>query len=93
MTKHVVVTVFDSAARTFGPPMLVSHPGLSIRQFTNEVNRADEKNPLFTNSEDFELYQVALFDDETCRFDPFMKDGVPTPELLITGKNVKRTVN
>lgn len=93
MTKHVLVSVKDSAAQTFGPPFMVPHPGVAVRGFQNEVNRPDEKNPTFTNPEHFELYVIGYFDDETGLLTHVVKEGVFMPELLINGLNAKRTVN
>lgn len=87
MTKHVLVSIRDRAAETFGFPYCVPHAGVAMRTFINEVNRIDERNALNTNPEDFELYHLGLFDDATGQVEMFQR-----PELQAVGKDVKRTV-
>lgn len=93
----VAVSVRDRAAETFGPPFFVPTEALALRSFAQEVNRPDEKNPMFNNSEDFELYRCGTFDDQTGLYAPEGAEGpdgkfVPRPKLLAVGKDVKRTI-
>lgn len=68
MTILAICAVFDTAIQAHAQPMFVSADGQATRSFTNEVNRADEKNVLYTNPNDFELYHLGLFNDETGEF-------------------------
>jgi len=63
--KHVIVAVRDRAADTFGRPFFVSAVGQAIRSFSDEVNRADKDNPLWNHPEDFDLYELGSFDDDS----------------------------
>jgi len=63
--KHVVVAVRDRAADTFGRPFFVAAVGAAIRSFSDEVNRADKDNQLFNHPEDFDLYEIGTFDDDS----------------------------
>jgi len=63
--KHVMVAVRDRAADTFGRPFFVAAVAQAIRSFSDEVNRADKDNQLFNHPEDFDLYEVGSFDDDT----------------------------
>lgn len=96
MTAHIVVSVRDRAADTFGPPYVVPHAGVAVRSFTNEVNRADEKNPLYMNPEDFELWELGSFEDSTGRFTTTppsnVRDQTPYPHLLVVAKDVKKSI-
>lgn len=91
--KFFAVCVKDLAADTFGAPFTVPRPEVALRQFANEVNRVDEKNPMFTNPEHFELYQVGMFDDETAFFVAECHEGTMRPKLLARAQELKRVVN
>lgn len=93
MAKFVSISVRDSAAETFGPPFFVPNPAVGVRNFANEVNRMDEKNPLFTNPGDFELYQLGVFDDVTGFYYPEMEADSQRPKLLARGVDLKRVIN
>ncbi|WNK14640.1 MAG: nonstructural protein [Microvirus sp.] len=65
MTMLTVCAVYDSAIHAFGRPIYVPASGAAIRSFQDEVNRDDKDNQLHKHPDDFELYQLAIFDDET----------------------------
>jgi hypothetical protein len=82
--KHIICTVYDRAAETYARPMFVPSIGVAIRSFTDEVNRNDSNNQLFNHADDFDLYELGEFDDQTSRI--FMLD---LPKVLILGKQAK----
>jgi hypothetical protein len=82
--KLVLCTVKDRAADAFGRPMFVSSVGVAIRSFSDEVNRKDPENQLFNHPDDFDLYELGEFDDNTGLF--ALHDQ---PKLLSLGKQVK----
>ena len=68
MTVLYVVAVRDSAVRAFNRPVFVPTIGVAVRSFADEVNRKSEDNQMFRHPDDFELWSLALFDDETGEF-------------------------
>lgn len=81
--KHVVVSVRDRAADTFGRPFFVPAIGSAIRAFTDEVNREAPDNPVYNHPEDYDLYEVGTFDDDS-------GDLVPSkPRMVAVGKDVR----
>lgn len=84
--KHVVVSVRDRAADTFGRPFFVSAVGAAIRSFADEVNRADKDNPLFNHPEDFDLYEVGSFDDDSGGLVAIQ------PRMVAVGKDLVKSV-
>ena len=62
--KYQVLVVYDSVAAVYGQPMFAGSVGAAVRGFSDEVNRADEKNPFFMHPDDFELYVIGEFDDQ-----------------------------
>lgn len=77
----VVVSIFDLAAQSYGRPVFIPSQGLAIRSFSDEVNKPDGGD-LHNHPEDFVLYELGGFDDNTGRFN--LHDD---PKVLITGKN------
>lgn len=81
-----VVAVFDSAVQAYAPPIFVPARGLAVRSFTDEVNRQDQNNALFSHPDDFELRILAMFDENTGEFHK-LPEG---PEVLVRGKDVRK---
>lgn len=60
------VAIFDRATEYFARPAFVHRPAEAIRSFTDEVNRKptpDAPNQLFSHPNDYELWQLGLYDD------------------------------
>jgi len=82
--KQVVCAVFDSAAGVYGRPIFVASRGVALRSFTDEVNRRTPENPMSEHPEDFSLFLLAEFDDNSGEF--FSAGS----ECLVRGKDVIR---
>jgi hypothetical protein len=80
----VIVSVRDSAAEAFGRPMYLQSLGVAIRSFTDEVNREDKDNQLFNHPDDFDLYELGVFDDSIGKYE--IRDN---PSIIVRGKDVK----
>jgi len=81
--KLKLYSIRDIQTNQYGNPMTLVSNGQAIRTFSTEVNREDKTNMMYTNPEDFELYQVGEFETET---------GIITatqPEQIATAKNLK----
>jgi hypothetical protein len=64
--------------------MFVPSVGVAIRSFSDEVNRKDPENQLHNHPDDFDLYELGEFDDNTGLFALHEQ-----PKLLSLGKQVK----
>ncbi|QXP07903.1 MAG: nonstructural protein [Arizlama microvirus] len=82
--KLTLCTVKDRAADAYGRPMFVPSTGIAIRSFSDEINRQAEDNQMYNHSDDFDLYELGEFDDNTGLFS--LHDQ---PKLLTLGKQVK----
>lgn len=83
MTTQYVVAIWDSAVQGYGRPFFVPTAGAAVRSFRDEVNRAHEENQMHRHPEDFELHELARFDDETGVFTPYER------VTLLRGKDAK----
>lgn len=75
-----ILAVRDRCIDGFFTPMHVVALGAGIRAFIDEVNRADQNNPLYRHPDDHDLYHIGDYDDST---------GVLIPcsiRMLLTGK-------
>lgn len=81
---QIICAVKDRAADAFGRPLFVPSVGLAIRSFSDEVNRSDSENQMFNHSDDFDLYEIGSFDDNTGIIECHAQ-----PKLLSLGKSVK----
>jgi hypothetical protein len=82
--KQIICTVKDRAADAYGRPMFVPSAGVAIRSFSDEINRNNADNQLFNHPDDFDLYELGEFDDNTGLFALHEQ-----PKLLSLGKQVK----
>jgi len=82
--KLIICTVKDRAADAYGRPMFVPSTGVAIRSFSDEINRNNADNQLYNHPDDFDLYELGEFDDNTGLF--ALHDQ---PKLLSLGKQVK----
>lgn len=80
--KLYVFCVKDRATDAYGTPMFLQAAGQATRSFTDEVNRAGEDNQLFKHPDDFDLYELGVFDTDDGSFDCFV------PRLMARGKDV-----
>lgn len=69
MARLFVVAVWDSAVQAYNRPFYVPATQLAVRSFTDEVNRQDEKNPMFGHPDDFELRLLATFEEDSGKFE------------------------
>ncbi len=82
--KYVVVSIKDRAADAFGRPAFVPSVGVAIRSFSDEINRSDSENQMYAHPDDFDLFELASYDDSTG-----IVEMLAQPKLLILGKNAK----
>lgn len=78
-----VVCVKDRAAEVYNRPFFVPHRNVAVRDFTDEINRSDAQNPLNKHPDDFDLYLLGQFDDNT---GAFISEGAP--QVLVRGKDL-----
>lgn len=79
-----IVCIRDRAADVFGMPNFVTSIGMAIRSFGDEINRQAQDNPLHKHPEDFDLYELGVYDDATATFE------CGTPRQIAVGKDLVR---
>jgi hypothetical protein len=82
--KLVIVAVKDRAAECFARPMFVPSTGVAIRSFSDEVNRAADDNQLYAHPDDFDMYELGIFDDFTGQF-----TLSENPSIIASAKQIK----
>jgi len=80
----VIVAVKDRAADAFMRPFFVPTANMAIRSFMDEVNRDAPDNQLFAHPDDFDLYEIGIFDDSNGRI--ISHDDM---KVLMLGKQAK----
>ncbi len=78
-----VISCKDRAADVFNRPFFVPHRNVAIRDFTDEVNRKADDNQLSNHPDDFDLYLLGQFDDNTGKF-----IQLEDPVVLVRAKDV-----
>ena len=64
---HKIYTVFDHKAEAYLPPFYMQTKGTAIRSFTESCN--DHTTTFHKYPEDFTLFELGEFDDQTSTFD------------------------
>lgn len=59
----ILFAVRDSAANVFGRVFQAPTVAFAIRAFSDEVNRVDPENTLFSHPADYNLYRLGTYDD------------------------------
>lgn len=83
---QVLVSVKDTAAQAFMRPFFVPTVAVALRAFRDEVNKQDSNDDLARHPEDFELYELALFDDSNGQLEVF------EPRLVARAKDLKESL-
>ena len=78
-----VVAVRDRAADAFMRPFFVPTIGMAVRSFQDEVNRANPDNSMWVHPEDYDLYSLCQFDEDSGQF---VSDG-RGPRMVAVGKD------
>lgn len=65
--KQPVCAVFDKKTGLYSNPFTLRHIGDAIREF--DIIRKDTNTKIGKNPEDFELFQLANFDEELGQFE------------------------
>ena len=79
-----IVSIKDRAADAFNRPFFVPTANMAIRSFMDEINRDHPDNQMFAHPDDFDLYEIGIFDDSTGRIDSYVD-----MKLLMLGKQAK----
>lgn len=79
--RYKVCSIRDRAADVYSQPMFFNSLGSAVRAFGDEVKRPADNNNLNKHPEDFDLYHLADFDDETGEFE------VIRPTMVAVGKD------
>lgn len=82
---RIICAVYDSAANAYGQPFFVPAVGLATRSFIDEVNREAPDNTVYVHPDDYTLFRIGAFDDETGQLVP------EKPTSLLRGKDAKRS--
>lgn len=83
MPRLQVVSVRDRASDCFGRPFFTPSIGTAIRSFSDHLNGTDDTE-MVKHPEDFDLYHLAEFDDESGVFECLVK-----PKQIAIGKDLK----
>jgi hypothetical protein len=61
--KQQIYSIHDSKAEAFLPPFFLNNKHLAIRAFTDGIN--DPNTSLYKHPEDYSLFHLGEFDDDT----------------------------
>lgn len=80
--RYKVLTVRDRAIDAYGQPFFSTSVGGAVRSFADEINRAADGNQLHKHPEDYDLFLLGEFDDESGEFESHR------PQQVAVGKDL-----
>ena len=81
-----IYAVKDLAVQAFGNPFVTRAQGEAMRSFQDEVNKKDGQSAIAQHPEDYELYKLGEWDDNTGVITPQTPELVARAKDLITGE-------
>lgn len=81
---YKIYAIRDSKMEAFNRPFVLPADGAAIRAFQDEINNKDSE--LSKHPEDYDLYCVGLWDEETGIISEGKTDRIATGESLIYRK-------
>lgn len=91
--KLKVFSVFDSKAAYFGNPFYEQREASAVRAFSDAVNSNVEGNLWSKHPEDYSLFLLGEFDNETGSYDCCKPMNLVTASALKSAYNAPATVN
>lgn len=82
--RKVICAVRDAKAEVFGRPIFVNTVGEAVRIFTDEVNRTSSDNVYANHPEDFALYELGTFDDNSG-----LINALPIVKIIVQADQLK----
>lgn len=79
-----VFSVYDVASAAFGRPVFLTARGAAVRAFSDQINSGSREDIVSTHPEDFQLYELGVFDDSTGIFD--LKSR---PDRVVNGADLR----
>lgn len=79
-------SVKDNKAGTYGTPFFQPGDVQATRIFSAEINRAAADNLLYTHPDDFDLYELGSYDEQTGQV------STDNPSLLFSGQKAKKII-
>ncbi len=87
--KLEIYSIRDNAAQTFGHPMFAPTNNVAERNFGASVNREDSMNAAFLAPQDFDLFHLGTFDDQTGKL-TYLESG---PHHITNGQKLAKQVS
>ena len=81
-----VFSVFDAKASVFGTPFFMQREAMALRAFGDLAN--DVKSSICLHPEDYSLWEVGSFDDETGTLVPQKPRNLVTAAALVRPKGI-----
>lgn len=82
--KLSIVVMKDTAVQAFMAPQAVQHRNAMVRAVGDAMKNTENKADYVKHPEDFELYEVGTFDDQTGKLE------AKEPELIVRLKDLVR---
>lgn len=71
--KTAICAVYDMTANLYGAPFSATNEQVAIRQFQAELTNVQANGPMQTHPQDFKLFALGTFDNETGTYDLYQQ--------------------
>lgn len=91
--KLKMFSVFDSKAAFFGQVFMEHSEGVAFRSFTDSCNSDDPRNGFALHPEDYSLFYLGEFDNETGEFDSVKPRNMVTASAVRVSPALQPTLD
>ena len=60
-----IVSVYDTVAKVYGPPLAFLNAGEGVRWFSDMVNNPQDQSNIYKHPKDFVLFELGSYDDQS----------------------------
>lgn len=86
--KYLILSTYDSATEMYNQPFHVQSIGQATREFTDVLS--DPNHPMAKHPEDYALFQIGTFNDNTGKIEPIEPKCVARAHELIALQKAKQ---
>lgn len=85
--KTKAFAVYDLKAACYGTPFFMPREEVAVRTFSDGVNESNRNNMWYLHPEDYSLFYIGEYDDESCEF------TTVKPTFIISAASIKSLRN
>lgn len=88
-----IFSIYDKKTKTYNRPFYEKNETVALRGFTTEVNRPNQNNTLYLFPEDYAMYKIGEYDDETGKLHAIEPTLICEASAIVSEKIAEKNQN